>query len=92
MLEAREVTPNTGPVIVVCDNPEHGPRRFGSMALAESFLLGNAIFGDCLRPHTVTDLSDPDAAMRSLGDLLVSLLEPEPAFDPSRMPACEADR
>jgi hypothetical protein len=86
-----DVTPNSGPIVVACDNPQHPTRRFPTMALAESFLLGNAIFGDCLWQHSVTDLTDPDAAMRSLGELLASLIEPEAAFDAATMPACEAD-
>lgn len=71
MLQAREVTPNDGPIVVVCDNPQHrnqGVNRFPTMGLAESFLLANAIFGDCLLPHTV---SEP---MRDLGELLASLM------------------
>lgn len=71
MLEARDTTPNEGPVVVTCDNPAHPTRRFRTVGLAESYLLGNAIMGDCLFPHSV---SEP---MRELGELLESLLEPE---------------
>lgn len=69
MLEARDTTPNQGPVVVTCDNPQHPTRRFTTVALAESYLLGNAINGDCLHPHTV---SEP---MRQLGELLASLID-----------------
>lgn len=89
MLQAREITPNEGPVVVVCDNPEHPTRRFTTVGLAESFLLGNAISGDCLHQHTVMEqyAVNPDApdeghdlravAMRDLGNLLASLMPVE---------------
>lgn len=76
----HDVTPNDGPIIVICDNPQHrvgGVNRFPTMGLAESFLLGNAVMGDCLRDHHVTDTRDKNAAMRDLGDLLASLM-PDP--------------
>lgn len=72
MMQARETTPNDGPVLVACDNPQHPNRRFSCVALAESYLLGNAVMGDCMRPHAV---SEP---MRELGELLASLM-PDPA-------------
>lgn len=80
MLQAREVTPNDGPIVVVCDNPQHragGVNRFPTMSLAESFLLGNAIFGDCLHAHRVFDWSEQPQAMRDLGELLASLMPAE---------------
>lgn len=81
MIEARNTTPNHGNVVVACDNPQHPTRRFPTVALAESYLVGNAVMGDCLAQHSV---SEP---MRDLGDLLALLLPIEGDNDD-----CEAGR